>query len=171
VRHCIERGCDGIVTGILNKDGTVDMERNMQLVNMARQHGLGATFHRAFDMCANQEQALEDVILCGFERILTSGGKSFAIEGASVIKHLVDKAADRITIMPGGGISESNVGSLVHFTGVTEVHASARNLIESQMEYQNDHIMMGVGQYNDEYAVDVTDAARVKELIKQANAF
>lgn len=168
VRHSIERGCDGIVTGILNRDGTVDMERNMQLVNMARQHGLGVTFHRAFDVCANQEKALEDIISLGFERILTSGGKSTAMEGASIIKHLVDIAAGRILIMPGGGINESNVADLVHYTGVTEIHSSARSIVKSDMQYKNDRIIMS-SHYIDEYATDVTDRAVVSQLIELAN--
>jgi copper homeostasis protein len=169
VRHSIEQGCDGIVTGILNKDGSVDLERNMQLVNMARQHGLGATFHRAFDVCNDQDKALEDIIKLGFERILTSGGKSTVMEGASTIKHIIDKAAGRIVIMPGGGLTEANVANVVRFTGATEVHSSARSIIESKMQFRNDHIMMG-NRYVDEYAIYETDIERVKTFIKLANS-
>jgi copper homeostasis protein len=60
IRYCIEAGCDGIVIGILNADGTIDKERNLELVRMAKQFGLGVTFHRAFDVCADLYQALED---------------------------------------------------------------------------------------------------------------
>jgi copper homeostasis protein len=169
VRHCIELGCDGIVTGILKADGTIDKERCAQLVGLAKQSGLGTTFHRAFDMCANLHQAMEDIIEIGFERILTSGGKSSAIEGASVIAHLVDGAAGRITIMPGGGINEHNVANLVHFTKVNEIHASARVKFPSKMQYKNDHIIMGT-DFGDEYHIDVTDAERVKHILKLANA-
>ncbi|MES2274695.1 MAG: copper homeostasis protein CutC [Bacteroidota bacterium] len=168
VRHSIEYGCDGIVFGILNKDGTVDMERNMQIANMARQHGLGATFHRAFDVCADKDKALEDIIELGFERILTSGGKSSAMEGASNIKHLIDKAANRIMIMPGGGINESNLGNLVRFTGVTEFHSSARSVVHSNMVYRNENIMMG-SRFVDEYATYETDSELVNKLIRIAN--
>jgi copper homeostasis protein len=169
IRHSIERGCDGIVTGILNKDGSIDMERNMQMVNMARSHGLGATFHRAFDVCADQEKALEDIISLGFERILTSGGKSTAMEGASAIKNLIDKAAGRITIMPGGGINDSNIADLAFYTGATEIHSSARTMVKSQMQFKNDHIMMS-NHYIDEYATDVTDSEVVRRLISLANS-
>ena len=168
VRSCIEAGCDGIVAGILKADGNIDKERNGELVRLAKQWGLGVTFHRAFDMCANQYQALEDIIELGFERILTSGGKRTAMEGASVISHLVEKAAGKISIMAGAGINEHNVADLVRFTGVKEIHASARLNIESQMKYKNDHIVMGTN-LNDEYSFDQTDAERVKTLLKLVN--
>jgi len=168
IRNCIEAGCDGIVTGILNADGTVDKERNGELVRTAKQWGLGATFHRAFDMCVDQYRALEDIIDLGFERILTSGGKSTAMEGASVISHLVEKAAGRIIIMAGAGINEHNAADLVRYTGVKEIHASARIKIESLMKYKNDHIVMG-DNINDEYSFDQTDVERVKKILKLIN--
>jgi copper homeostasis protein len=168
VRYCIEAGCDGIVIGILNADGTIDKKRCAELITIARQMGMGVTFHRAFDMCADLYQSLEDVVELGCERILTSGGKSTAIEGANIITHLVDKAAGRIKIMPGGGVNEHNITDLVHFTNVAEVHSSARIKVESKMEYKNDHIVMG-SKITDEYSHDVTGVQRVKDLIRLAN--
>lgn len=168
IYHCIEARCNGIVIGILNADGTIDKRRCAELVSMAKQKGLGVTFHRAFDMCADLHQGLEDIIELGFERILTSGGKSTAIEGANVIAHLVEQAAGRISIMPGGGINEVNVGDLVEYTKVTEVHSSARGVVKSKMQYQNDHIIMG-SNYIDEFSIAVTDVKKVKNIIKNAN--
>lgn len=169
IRNCIEAGCDGIVIGILRADGSVDKERCTELVRLARQWGLGVTFHRAFDMCADQFQALEDIIEMGCERILTSGGKSTAMEGANVIAHLIEKAAGRIAIMPGSGITENNVADLVHFTGATEVHSSARVNVNGGMAYKNDHILLMTQSIADEYSLDVTSAERVKEILKRAN--
>ncbi|MFA6082985.1 copper homeostasis protein CutC [Mucilaginibacter sp.] len=169
IRNCIEAGCDGIVIGILNADGTIDKPRCTELVRMAKQWGLGVTFHRAFDMCTDQFQALEDIIEMGCDRILTSGGKSTAMEGATVLAHLVEKAAGRISIMAGSGVTENNVADLVHFTGVTEVHSSARINIPSQMQYKNDHILMSTG-IDDEYNLDVTSADRVRAILKAANS-
>jgi copper homeostasis protein len=169
IRYCIEAGCDGVVIGMLNADGTIDKERCREMVRLAKQWGLGVTFHRAFDMCADQLQALEDIIEIGCERILTSGGKSTAMEGATVINHLVEQAAGRISIMPGSGVSEANVADLVHFTGVTEVHSSARGHVKSKMQYHNDHIVMSTVP-GDEYSIDVTDTGRVIELIRLANS-
>ena len=168
VRNCIEAGCDGIVIGMLNADGTIDKERCAKLISIAKQWSVGVTFHRAFDMCADMYQALEDVIELGCERILTSGGKSTAMEGVNVITHLVEKAAGRIKIMPGSGVNEHNVADLVHFTKVQEVHSSAKVKVPSTMKYKNDHIVMG-NEYSDEYSIEVTDVERVKNIVRLAN--
>ena len=169
IRYCIEAGCDGVVIGMLNPDGSIDTERCLEMARLARQWGLGVTFHRAFDMCANQDKALEEIIEMGCERILTSGGKSTAMEGATVINHLVQKARGRISIMPGSGVSEANVADLVHFTGVTEVHSSARISIQSKMQYKNDHILMS-NEPGDEYSIDLTSVDRVRKLVELANS-
>ncbi|HJP61794.1 MAG TPA: copper homeostasis protein CutC [Mucilaginibacter sp.] len=168
VQHCVETGCDGIVIGILNADGSIDKQRCSELVEMAKARGLGVTFHRAIDMCADMNQALEDIIELGCERILTSGGKSTAVEGVNAIAHLIEQANGRIAIMPGAGVSEHTVADIVHFTGATEIHSSARSSIKSQMLYKNDHILMGYGE-TDEYSYSVTDAERVRSIIREAN--
>jgi copper homeostasis protein len=168
-KYAIEAGCDGIVIGMLNEDGTVDKERCSKLVQMAKQAGVGVTFHRAFDMCADMFAALEDIITLGCERILTSGGKSTAMEGSRVIAELIKKAAGRITVMPGVGVNEHNAADLVHFTGALEVHSSARVRMPSKMAYKNDHIVMG-DNYGDEFIYDVTDTERVKNILSAANA-
>jgi copper homeostasis protein len=138
------------------------------MVRLAKQWGLGVTFHRAFDMCKDHYKALEDIIEIGCDRILTSGGKSTAMEGVTVLNHLVEKAAGRISIMPGAGVNEANVADLVRFTKVTEVHSSARIPVHSKMEYHNDHILMSDAP-GDEYTTDVTGVERVKKLIELAN--
>ncbi|MEJ7671267.1 MAG: copper homeostasis protein CutC [Chitinophagaceae bacterium] len=102
VRVCKELGCDGIVIGILTKDGKVDKLKCSLLVDYV--YPLGVTFHRAFDRTVDPFQALEDIIDIGCERILTSGQMPTAFEGAELIKQLIDKADDRIIIMPGSGV-------------------------------------------------------------------
>jgi copper homeostasis protein len=168
VAHCIKTGCDGIVIGILNADGTIDKQRSGELALMAIKAGLGATFHRAIDMCADMQQAMEDIIEIGCERILTSGGRSTAIEGVNVIAHLIEKAKERIIIMPGAGVNESTVADIVHYTGATQIHSSARADVKSKMEYRNDHILMGYGE-TDEYSFSRTDVGRVREIIRLSN--
>jgi copper homeostasis protein len=168
IRHCVEAGCDGVVIGMLTADGHVDKPRCAELVRMAKQWGLGVTFHRAFDMCADLYQALEDIIEIGCERILTSGGKTTAMEGSGTIMHLIEKASGRISIMPGCGVDENNVANLVQFTGASEIHSSAKKKLLSQMKYHNEHIIMG-SYYGDEYSCNVTDVTRVREIIRLAN--
>src|SRR5260221_11902868 len=153
---------------MLNGEGNIDKKRCSESVQMAKQWGLGVTFHRAFDMCTDMDQALEDIIEIGCERILTSGGKSTAIEGARVIANLIKKAAGRTIIMPGSGVNENNVTDLVHFTGATKIHSSAKVRDSSKMIYKNDRIIMG-NNYGDEYSNEFTDIERVRQILKLAN--
>lgn len=132
---CKELGCDGVVLGILTADGLIDKERCSRLVELA--YPMGVTFHRAFDRVADAATALEDVIHCGFERILTSGLQPDAISGAPTIADLIQQADDRITIMPGSGVRSGNIAALAAQTGAVEFHTSARLLKNTGMTYQN----------------------------------
>ena len=116
-----QAGMDGVVLGILTKDRSVDIERTRELVAIARP--LPATFHRAFDDCADLREALEDVMQTGANRILTSGGAKTALEGAALLAELVAATGNRITIVPGAGISASNIARVVKETAAREFHS------------------------------------------------
>ena len=131
VRLCKESGCDGVVTGMLTRDGKVDKKRTSSLVDLA--YPLGVTFHRAFDRTADPFQALEDIIDTGCERVLTSGQQPNALDGAGLIKQLIEKADDRIIIMPGSGIRSANIVQVAENTGATEFHSSARIQLEHKV--------------------------------------
>ncbi len=133
VEFCGRAGCDGVVIGILKRDGTVDMERCGELVAMARGFGMGVTFHRAFDVSCDLERALEDLIALGCERVLTSGGAATALEGVEVIRELVRQADGRITIMAGSGVTPENASRIVEQTGVSEIHGTFRSRYDSPM--------------------------------------
>ena len=122
IREAGARGVDGVVLGVLAADETVDVVRTRELVEVARP--LQVTFHRAFDECSDMERALDDVIACGADRVLTSGGKSDALHGSDVLAALHQQAADRVRIMAGGGIRISNVRDIVVRTGVQAIHTS-----------------------------------------------
>ena len=128
-------GCNGVVIGLLNADGSIDKARSARLVELA--YPLGVTFHRAFDWAVNPFEALEDLISIGCERILTSGQRPTAIEGADLIDELVRQADERIIIMPGSGIRASNIAALAAKTAAGEYHSSARTKQRSAMEYIN----------------------------------
>lgn len=132
---CKEIGCDGVVIGILNADGSVDKKRTAQLVETA--YPLEVTFHRAFDRVANPFEALEDVISIGCTRILTSGLKPTVTDGIALLTQLVQAANDRIVIMPGSGIRSSNIKEIALQTGATEFHSSARISVPSAMTFLN----------------------------------
>lgn len=133
---CKETGCDGVVIGLLNPDGSVDTIRTTQLVEIA--YPLGVTFHRAFDRVANPFEALEEIIAAGCERILTSGLKPSAPEGVQLIADLVRQANDRIAIMPGSGVRSDNIKWLAQQTGANEFHSSARISLPTTMNYINE---------------------------------
>jgi copper homeostasis protein len=114
---------DGFVFGILDRDSKVDMRRTSELVALA--HPLQCTFHRAFDQTVDLFQALDDIVNCGLQSILTSGGKSTAIQGCDMLARLVDKAQGTIVIMPGGGVRSANVEELRRRTKAISYHSSA----------------------------------------------
>ncbi|MES2576325.1 MAG: copper homeostasis protein CutC [Bacteroidota bacterium] len=114
---------DGFVFGILKEDGSLNKEQNAELVALA--NPLPCTFHRAFDGIKNKFQALESLIECGFKTILTSGVETNVTEGIDVLATLKEKANDRITIMPGGGLRSTNIGVLKEKTRAVFYHSSA----------------------------------------------
>jgi copper homeostasis protein len=113
-----------IVTGILKTDRTIDSMRSGALVQLA--HPLTVTFHRAFDIVKDPLESLETLIRLGFDRILTSGQKENAADGAECIRRLVQHARGRIAILAGGGISEQNIEKVVRESGTNEFHFSAK---------------------------------------------
>ncbi|XP_034041626.1 copper homeostasis protein cutC homolog [Thalassophryne amazonica] len=155
-------GADGIVLGALTEDGRVDSELCLELLAAARP--LPVTFHRAFDMVHDPVIALESLISLGFQRILTSGCDSSALEGLPVIKRLVDQAKDRITVMPGGGITERNLQRILEGSGAQEFHCSARSSRDSAMKFRNPCVMMGATFSAPEYGLKVADLSKIRNL-------
>jgi copper homeostasis protein len=158
VEYCKQVGCNGVVIGLLRPDGTVDKQRCSRLVELA--YPLGVTFHRAFDWAANPFMAMEDIINSGCERILTSGQRPTAVEGAILINELVREADERIIIMPGSGVRSSNIAGLIEKTGAVEFHTSARIQWASAMEFVNK--AMGESQ-----PVVMADEGEIKMMISQ----
>jgi copper homeostasis protein len=114
---------DGFVFGVLKKDATIDKEKNAALVALA--NPIPCTFHRAFDVTLAVFQSLEEVIDCGFKTILTSGQEATVVDGMNTLVQLVEKANNRIIIMPGGGLRSSNIKSLKEKTKAVFYHSSA----------------------------------------------
>jgi copper homeostasis protein len=120
----LEAHADGIVFGALDGKGRVDERRCRGMALLAA--GAPVVFHRAFDATPDTFDALDALIACGVTRVLTSGGAPTALEGVDRIRRLVERAAGRIEILPGGGIRESNVEEIVRRTGCAAVHLSRR---------------------------------------------
>jgi copper homeostasis protein len=122
VLFCKNLGVNAVVVGFLHNDFTIDIEKTSEIVALAQP--MEVTFHRAFDVCTDWKIALEQIIQCGCTRILTSGQKTTAIEGAETIKKMIKQAGDRIIILAGSGITMENYRQLVEDTGVKEVHGT-----------------------------------------------
>jgi copper homeostasis protein len=164
IERCKALSVDGVVTGILNPDGTVDEQRTAELIELARP--MKVTFHRAFDMTRDPFEALETLIALGVERILTSGQEDSAYEGLDLISELVKKAKGRIIIMPGAGITEKTIGKIVAQSGVTEIHATAFVTQESAMQFRNVRCYMGGLLRPPEFSLQATSAEKVSALLK-----
>jgi copper homeostasis protein len=133
IKLCKELGCEGIVIGLLNMDGTIDVTRTSELIELA--YPLEVTFHRAFDRCKDPFVALEELIEIGCQRILTSGQKPTVSEGVDLIAELNEKAEDRIIIMPGSGVRKDNIKMLAEKTGCIEFHSSLRGKAKTPMQF------------------------------------
>ncbi len=154
-------GADGVVIGCLTADARVDTVRCKRL--MAAAGPMDITFHRAFDMTRDLGEALETIIGLGIKRILTSGGQADAVKGIPQLAALVAHASGRASIMPGGGVTEKNVGEIVRATGVREVHLSARHNVRGGMTWFNPGCSMGNFSKDDEYGWRETSREIVKE--------
>ncbi|CAJ1067620.1 copper homeostasis protein cutC homolog isoform X1 [Xyrichtys novacula] len=155
-------GADGLVLGALTEDGRVDAELCMEFLAAARP--LPVTFHRAFDMVHDPAVALETLVSLGFQRVLTSGCDTSALEGLPVIKRLIDQAKGRIAIMPGGGITERNLQRILEGSGAQEFHCSARSSKDSAMKFRNTSVTMGASFSAPEYGLKVADVCKVRTL-------
>jgi copper homeostasis protein len=157
-------GADGVVIGILREDGSVDEARTRTLTELARP--MNVTFHRAFDMARDPYEAMETLITIGVNRILTSGQESSALEGLNLISDLVRKAGDRIIIMPGGGIHERNLATIVEQSRAKELHVAALSLVEGPMKFRNSRCFMGGELRPPEFDLIKTDAGRVRAFTR-----
>ncbi|KAK8807557.1 copper homeostasis protein [Blastocystis sp. subtype 4] len=141
IEACKRIGVNGVVIGCLTEDGKVDMEKNRRLIEAARP--LSVTFHRAIDMTVDPLQATKNCIELKVDRILTSGGCNTVMEGKDTIREMVRIADGHLQIMAGGGVTGSNIRELVQYTGVKEVHGSARDYVCSAMKYRKQGVFMG----------------------------
>jgi copper homeostasis protein len=160
IRMAKKIGADGVVVGALTAEGRVDIECTRGLIELARP--LQVTFHRAFDVSLDLDASLEDVISCGADRLLTSGGEPDAIAGMDRLARLREAAGDRIRILAGAGIRESNVRKLVEHTRVREVHTSLRSRVATAARHAGQHVK--IGSDADEFSRYMVREADVRSL-------
>uniref|UniRef100_A0A0C9R4U5 Copper homeostasis protein cutC homolog n=2 Tax=Fopius arisanus TaxID=64838 RepID=A0A0C9R4U5_9HYME len=158
-----ESGADGFVFGALTENFEIQKEFCREIVSAAAPRGV--TFHRAFDQVDNPLTALEDIINLGFERLLTSAQKNTAIEGVKLLKTLVEKAGDRIIIMPGGGVTRENISEIMEISGAHEFHSSAKQRIKVE------GVLNKIELSEDEQFITEVNEDFVKQMIEIMNFF
>ena len=159
IKQCEQLGCDGVVIGMLRKDGSVDTERCAELIQHAGR--MQVTFHRAFDRARDPLTALEDIIDLGCARILTSGQRPNVDLGRDMLRTLVHLAGTRITIMPGSGVRSTNIGDLARFTGAEAFHSSARTTHPSAMDYLNP----AMAEELDSIGIDADEVRELRRIL------
>lgn len=155
-----ELGCNGISVGISTINSEIDKERLKQVVEWA--YPMGVTCNRVFDCTPNVYKALEDIIDCGCERVLTSGQKSAAPNAADVLAKLVKQADNRIIIMPGAGVKSSNIARLRSTSGAMEFHSSARIVATNPVTYVNAE----VSDYGNVYIADEEEVRAMVRILE-----
>lgn len=154
-----EMGADAIVTGVLRPDGSLDTEEIRTLLACAG--NAGVALHRAFDMCENPLEALEQACNLGVKTILTSGQRNSAWEGRTLLKELQEKSRGRVEILAGAGVESQNIEPLYRETGITSYHMSGKVKKESLMQFRNPRVSMGFPGFS-EYEIWQTSEEKVR---------
>lgn len=155
-----ELGAEGIVIGILKKDGNLDILRMEQLIKEAG--NMSVTLHRAFDVCKNPFQVLSEAKTLGINTILTSGQKNNCIEGKALLAELVTKSEGDIDILVAGGVNAKVIQRLYPITKATSYHMSGKIIKESSMIYRKEGINMGLPSLS-EYKILQTEVKQIKD--------
>ncbi|MBD5345974.1 MAG: copper homeostasis protein CutC [Bacteroides sp.] len=162
---CGQLGCDGVVIGALNPDGTVNAHVTRELLDAASPYNMSVTFHRAFDLCRDPFEALDTLVeIGGVDRVLTSGLAASAPEGMEMLASLVNKGQGSISIMPGAGVTSANAAMIIGATGAGEIHASAKSRVGSEMKFRRGDVSMGTPGA-DEYSRFTTSASEVAAIV------
>ena len=168
VKAMRELGVAGVVIGCLTADGQIDEARTKALVDAARP--LKVTCHRAFDMTRDYREAVEALVRAGVDRVLTSGQRDTALEGADILKDTTAIADGRIIVMACGALDRDNIARVRRATGVDEMHFAALKTLKSTMDFRNPHVGMGGTAIEREYEITVTDEDAVRATIAAARA-
>ena len=160
-----ELGADGIVVGILTKNGEIDLYNMKKFIDEAQ--GTPITFHRAFDVCKNPIEAFYQLHELGIQNILTSGQAQNCLKGKKLLKELVGLSnknnKSKTEILVGAGLNMENIGEIANSTGATNFHFSAKTIKQSKMKYKKQDVNMGLKEFN-EFEILETDEKLVKEM-------
>lgn len=169
-RELLKNGADGIAFGCLKENTAVDQEKSRRMISIIKEMGKEAVFHRAFDCVENPYLAAEQLIDLGVDRILTSGLKARAIDGADRIRELQERYGSRIQILAGSGINAENVCKLLRQTKITQVHSSCKAWKEDPTTVRHE-VSYSMFQGDQECMYDVVSEELVRKLAAQVSCF
>ena len=158
-----EHGADALVFGVLTPDGEIDEERTKRLIDIARP--LPVTFHRAFDMTRDAFRSLDKLISLGVDRVLTSGLEPTVLEGADTLRALVERAGERMVVMPGSGLNERNFNKIKNLIGAKEYHMGLSSSIPSKMAFHPGHVYMGGLLRQNEFSISRVGEERIRSVV------
>ena len=163
IRHFAQEGAEGVVIGSLNADGTLNTEQMQEMMEAAG--SCAVTMHRAFDVCADPIEAMEQAISLGIDTILTSGQKNTCLQGAELLKELETRSRGRITIQAGSGVGAEVIRQLYPLTGIKAYHMSGKVVTDSAMQFRKEGVNMGLPTFS-EYEIWRTDIENVRAAKK-----
>lgn len=156
-------GADGVVIGILRSDGFLHMEQMAELMQEAGE--MKVTVHRAFDVCSDPMQTLEECIALGADTILTSGQEENCLAGAELLRKLKEAAKGRIHLLAGAGVNSGNLEEIYRITGLNHFHMSGKKVLDSSMEYRRQGVPMGLPGIS-EFSIWRTDEAEIRKAVE-----
>lgn len=168
VKEFRKLGAEGVVIGCLKPDGTMNMEQMKILMEEAE--GMSVTLHRAFDVCADPYETMEQAISLGIDTILTSGQKNVCTLGTDLLRDLVEKSAGRIKIQVGSGVNAAVIREIYPKTGATAFHMSGKKTLDSEMKYRKEGVNMGLPSFS-EFEVWRTDETAIREARQVLDQF
>lgn len=153
-------GADGVVIGILHPDGTLHTEQMKELIAAAGE--MSVTLHRAFDVCADPYEALEQAKELGIHTILTSGQKENCIDGKELLGELVRRSDGKVEILAGSGVSSEIIEKLYPVVKTRSYHMSGKVTLDSRMSYRKEGVSMGLPMMS-EFEIWQTSEAKIRE--------
>lgn len=160
-KELLEAGSNGLAFGFLKENAEIDVELTKKMVELIKSYGKEAVFHRAFDCVKDPHSAIQQLIECGIDRVLSSGLEATAIAGESLLSELEKTYGDKIQILAGSGIKAHNVNEFIKHSGIRQVHSSAKAWIEDPTT-DNGHVSYA---YHEAMDYDVVDEEAVRELV------
>lgn len=160
-KELLEAGSDGLAFGFLKADASIDIELTKQMVQLIHSYGKEAVFHRAFDCVKDAHSAIQVLIECGIDRVLSSGLEPTAIAGTSMLRELEETYGDKIQLLAGSGIKAHNVNEFIKNSGIRQVHSSAKQWMDDPTT-DNGHVSYA---YHEAMDYDVVDETAVRELV------